>query len=152
MKVRNAKIQDYDDIKRLMIDFANFNPVEDLHKPKYDFVHVNNVIDHILKTGIALVCTDHDRVVGMLLATIQGDLWLPHVKRMTEVAWWVEEEYRGTSAGARLLNRYIAIGIEAKDKGFISSFTLTTLATTPDLKLDERGWEAIDYNWIYRGT
>ena len=151
MKVRNAQIKDYDDIKRLMIDFANFNPVEDLRNPQYNFVHVNNVIDHILKTGIALVCVHHDRVIGMLLATIQGDLWLPHVKRMTEVAWWVEEEYRGTSAGARLLNRYIAIGIEAKDKGHISTFTLTTLATTPDLKLEQRGWEAIDYNWAFRG-
>ena len=151
MKVRNATIQDYDDIKRLMIDFANFNPVEDLHAPKYDFVHVNSVIDHILKTGIALVCEHDRRVVGMLLATIQGDLWLPHVKRMTEVAWWVEDKYRGSTAGARLLNRYVSIGLEAKDRGHISSFTLTTLASTPDLKLQERGWEAIDYNWMYRG-
>tara|TARA_R100000664_G_scaffold7326_1_gene12451 strand:- start:12067 stop:12522 length:456 start_codon:yes stop_codon:yes gene_type:complete len=151
MKVRNAKIQDYDDIKRLMIDFANFNPIEDLHNPKYDFVHVNNVIDHILKTGIALVCEHDKRVIGMLLATIQGDLWLPHVKRMTEVAWWVEEQYRGSTAGARLLNRYVAIGLEAKDREHISSFTLTTLATTPDLKLEDRGWEPIDYNWAFRG-
>tara|TARA_R110000782_G_scaffold75020_1_gene149832 strand:- start:1131 stop:1586 length:456 start_codon:yes stop_codon:yes gene_type:complete len=151
MKVRNAKIQDYDDIRRLMIDFANNNPVEDLQNPKYDYIHVNRVIDHILKTGIALVCENNGRVMGMLLASIQGDLWLPHVKRMTEVAWWVESEYRGSTAGARLLNRYIAIGLEAKDKGHISSFTLTTLATTPDLKLDQRGWEAIDYNWCYRG-
>ena len=151
MKVRSAQIKDYDDIKRLMIDFANFNPVEDLHNPKYDFVHVNNVINHILKTGIALVCEDNSRIVGMLLATIQGDLWLPNIKRMTEVAWWVEEEYRGTSAGARLLNRYISIGIEAKDRKHISTFTLTTLATTPDLKLEERGWEPIDYNWAFRG-
>jgi len=151
MKVRNAQIKDYDDIKRLMIDFANFNPVEDLHSPHYDFMHVNRVIDHILKTGIALVCEHHGRVIGMLLATIHGDLWLPHIKRMTEVAWWVEEQYRGTSAGARLLNRYIAIGIEAKDKGHISTFTLTTLATTPDLKLEQRGWEPIDYNWAFRG-
>jgi len=151
MKVRSAQVKDYADIKRLMIDFANFNPIEDLHNPEYDFVHVNRVIDHILKSGVALVCEHNERVVGMLLATIQGDLWLPHVKRMTEVAWWVEEEYRGTSAGARLLNKYIAYGIEMKDKDIISSFTLTTLATTPDLKLEQRGWEAIDYNWAYRG-
>ena len=151
MQVRSAQIKDYDDIKRLMLDFANFNPMEDLRNPKYDFVHVNNVIDHILKTGIALVCEHNSRIIGMLLATIQGDLWLPHVKRMTEVAWWVEKEYRGTSAGARLLNRYISIGIEAKDRGHISTFTLTTLATTPDLKLEQRGWEAIDYNWAFRG-
>ena len=151
MEVRSARVEDYDDIKRLMIDFANFNPIEDLHNPKYDFVHVNNVIDHILKTGIALVCEHNERVIGMLLATIQGDLWLPDVKRMTEVAWWVEEEFRGTTAGARLLNRYVAIGLEAKDRGHISTFTLTTLATTPDLKLEDRGWEPIDYNWAFRG-
>ena len=48
MKVRNAQIKDYDDIKRLMIDFANFNPIEDLRNPQYDFMYVNNVIDHIL--------------------------------------------------------------------------------------------------------
>jgi len=151
MKVRSALVKDYDDIRRLMIDFANSNPVEDLHNPQYDFTHVNRVIDHILKTGLAIVAEEHGRVIGMLLATIQGDLWLPHVKRMTEVAWWVEEKYRGTTAGARLLNHYVTIGLELKDKGIISSFTLTTLATTPELKLEQRGWEAIDYNWMYRG-
>ena len=151
MKIRTAQVKDYDDIKRLMIDFANHNPVEDLHNPQYDFVHVNAVIDHILKTGLALVAIGHNRVIGMLLATMKGDLWLPHVKRMTEVAWWVEEAFRGTTAGARLLNRYVAIGLELKEKGMISSFTLTTLATTPDLKLEKRGWEAVDYNWLYRG-
>lgn len=151
MKVRSATIKDYDDIKRLMIDFANFNPVEDLHNPKYDYDHVNRVIDHIVKDGIALVCEHNGAVVGMLLATIQGDLWLPHVKRMTEVAWWVEEQYRGTTAGARLLKFYMGVGIELQERGDITSFTLTTLATTPDLKLDKRGWQAIDYNWLYRG-
>lgn len=151
MKVRSATIKDYDDIKRLMIDFANFNPVEDLHNPKYDYDHVNRVIDHIVKDGIALVCEHNGAVVGMLLATIQGDLWLPHVKRMTEVAWWVEKQYRGTTAGARLLKFYMGVGIALQERGDITSFTLTTLATTPDLKLDKRGWQPIDYNWLYRG-
>lgn len=151
MKVRTATIKDYSEIKRLMIDFANFNPVEDLQNPEYDYNHVNRVIDHIVKEGIALVCEHNGRVIGMLLATIQGDLWLPHIKRMTEVAWWVEKEYRGTTAGARLLKYYIGVGIELQETNRITAFTLTTLSTTPDLKLSERGWQAIDHNWIFRG-
>ena len=139
MKVRNAVIQDYDDIKRLMIDFANFNPVEDLHKPKYDFVHVNAVIDHILKTGIALVCTEHDRVVGMLLATIQGDLWLPHVKTMKEIAWWVEPEHRMSTLGYRLLKEYVAVGTKLQTEEVISGFTLTNMEISPDFNLEKRG-------------
>ena len=151
MKVRNARIKDYEDIKRLMIDFANNNPVEDLQLPNYSDKHVNRLLDHLTKEGLALVCETEGRVIGMLLASIQGDIWLPHIKRMTEIAWWVETEYRGTTAGARLLHEYISIGKKLTDNKIISSFTLTTLASTPDLKLQERGWESIDYNWVYRG-
>jgi N-acetylglutamate synthase-like GNAT family acetyltransferase len=151
MQVRSATIQDYADIKRLMIDFANNNPVEDLKQPKYNDHHVNRLLDHLTKEGIALVCENEGKVIGMLLASIQGDVWLPHIQRMTEIAWWVESEYRGTTAGARLLHEYITIGKKLTDNKIISSFTLTTLATTPDLKLQERGWESIDYNWVYRG-
>jgi len=151
MRVRRATIRDYEDIKRLMIDFANNNPVEDLQSPEYSDMHVNRLLDHLTKEGISLVCEKEGKVIGMLLASIQGDIWLPHIKRMTEIAWWVETEYRGTTAGARLLHEYITLGKKLTDNKVISSFTLTTLANTPDLKLQERGWESIDYNWVYRG-
>ena len=151
MKVRRATIKDYNEIKRLMIDFANHNPVKDLHNPKYDNQHVNRVLDYITKEGVALVIEEQHQIVGMLLATIQGDLWLPHVKRMTEVAWWVENAYRGSTAGARLLKEYISIGEQLKKDKHITSFTLTTLSSTPDLKLNNRGWEPIDFNWIFKG-
>ena len=151
MIVRTATLQDYDEIKRLMVDFANNNPVEDLKNPKYDNMHVNRVLDFITKEGVALVCEENNVIVGMLLATIQGDLWLPQVKRMTEVAWWVENAYRGSTAGARLLKEYIRIGNLYKKQKLIQTFTLTTLATTPELKLSNRGWEPIDFNWVFRG-
>ena len=151
MKVRLATIKDYEDIKRLMIDFANNNPVKDLHSPKHNDMHVNRLLDHLTKEGVTLVCEEQGRVIGMLIASIQGDIWLPQVKRMTEIAWWVESEYRGTTAGARLLHEYITIGKQFTKENIISSFTLTTLPSTPDLKLQERGWESIDQNWIYRG-
>lgn len=151
MIIREATQSDWLDIKRLMIDFANFNPVEDLREPQYNHKHTDNVLFTLSKQGMMLVAEDEDRVVGMLLASLVGDTWLPHIIRMVEVAWWVEEEYRSTTAGARLLKEYIARGVAMKEAGIISSFTLTTLATTPDLKLQDRGWEVIDYNWIYRG-
>ena len=151
IKIRRGEQKDWADIKRLMIDFANFNPVADLHAPKYSEKHTDAVLQHIMTYGVMLVAEEHNRVVGMLLATIQGDLWLPQVKRMTEVAWWVEESHRLTTAGARLLKEYIGIGVELQDEGHITSFTLTTLSTTPDMKLKDRGWEAIDHNWVWRG-
>jgi N-acetylglutamate synthase-like GNAT family acetyltransferase len=151
MIIRDATTNDWKDIKRLMVDFANFNPVEDLRQPEYNERHTDSVLFTLSKQGMMLVAEDNERVVGMLLASLIGDTWLPHIVRMVEVAWWVETDYRKTTAGARLLKEYIARGVAMKEAGTISSFTLTTLATTPDLKLQDRGWEVIDYNWIYRG-
>ena len=41
---------------------------------------------------------------------IQGDMWLPEVKSMREIAWWVDPEHRGSSAGAKLLKEYVGVG------------------------------------------
>ena len=51
----------------------------------------------------------------------------------------------------KLIKKYVELGIEYQEMGVIQHFTLTTLASTPDLKLDKRGWKAIDYNWVFKG-
>ena len=149
--VRKATQDDFPDIKRLMIDFANANPVKLLHQPDYSATHTDGVLTHLYKYGLMLVAEENRRVVGILIASVVADIWLPQFKRMSEIAWWVEESYRDTTAGARLLKKYVELGIEYQEKGIINNFTLTTLASTPDLKLSKRGWEPIDYNWVYQG-
>ena len=149
--VRKAEQFDFPDIKRLMIDFANANPVKLLHQPDYSEQHTDAVLTHLYEYGLMLVAEEHNRVVGILLASVVADIWLPQVKRMSEIAWWVDETHRNTTAGARLLKKYVELGIEYQEQGIIQHFTLTTLASTPDLKLDKRGWKPIDYNWVYRG-
>tara|TARA_R110000803_G_scaffold44457_2_gene94098 strand:- start:390 stop:854 length:465 start_codon:yes stop_codon:yes gene_type:complete len=149
--VRKATQDDFPDIKRLMVDFANANPVKLLHQPEYSKTHTDAVLTHLYKYGLMLVAEENRRVVGILLASVVADVWLPQLKRMSEIAWWVEESYRDTTAGARLLKKYVELGIEYQEKGIINNFTLTTLASTPDLKLNKRGWEPIDYNWVYQG-
>jgi len=151
MLIRKAIEHDFADIKRLMIDFANANPVKLLHHPEYSETHTDAVLKHLHKYGLMLVAEDNNRVVGILLASVVADIWLPDIKRMSEIAWWVEEEYRNTTCGARLLKKYVELGIEYQEMGVISCFTLTTLASTPDMKLHKRGWTPIDYNWVFKG-
>jgi N-acetylglutamate synthase-like GNAT family acetyltransferase len=151
MLIRKAIEHDFPDIKRLMVDFANANPVKLLHKPEYSDTHTDAVLTQLYKYGLMLVAEDNNRVVGILLASVVSDVWLPQIKRMSEIAWWVEESYRNTTAGARLLKKYIELGIEYQEMGIISCFTLTTLASTPDMKLDKRGWKPIDFNWVFKG-
>lgn len=151
MEIRKAEHHDFPDIKRLMIDFANANPVRSLHNPEYSEQHTDAVLTHLYEYGLMLVAEEHGKVVGMLLASVVADIWLPQIKRMSEIAWWVEEDYRNTTAGARLLKKYVQLGKEYQEQGIIQHFTLTTLSSTPDLKLDKRGWTPIDFNWVYKG-
>jgi len=148
MIVRGAGFDDYEAIKRFMIAFANANPFKGLHQPDYNDTYANRLIDSIRKQGVALVAEKDGEIVGMLLAMINGDLWLPEVKTMRELAWWVDPEHRGTSAGAKLLAEYNRIGDVMVEKDIISAYTITTLGMGDHLNLEKRGWHAIETNFV----
>jgi len=148
MIVRGAGFDDYEAIKRFMIAFANANPFKGLHQPDYNDTYANRLIDSIRKQGVALVAEQDGKIVGMLLAMINGDIWLPEVKTMRELAWWVDPEHRGTSAGAKLLAEYNRIGDVMVEKDIISAYTITTLGMGDHLNLEKRGWHAIETNFV----
>ena len=148
MIVRGAVFDDYEAIKRFMIDFANANPFKGLHNPHYNDVYANRLIDKIRKNGVALVAEKDGEIIGMLLAMVQGDIWLPIIKTMREVAWWVDPEHRGSSAGAKLLAEYTKVGDQLVDNNIISAYTITTLGMGDHLNLQKRGWSPIETNFV----
>jgi predicted N-acetyltransferase YhbS len=148
MTVRPATFDDYEAIKSFMIAFANANPFKGLHEPDYNDQYANRLIDKIRKNGVALVADKDGIVVGMLLAMVQGDIWLPEVKTMREVAWWVDPEHRGSSAGAKLLTEYNKVGEKLVAHDIISAYTITTLGMGDHLNLQKRGWHAIETNFV----
>lgn len=148
MLVRHATFKDYEAIKQFMIDFANYNPFNGLHAPKHNDVYANRLIDKFRKQGVVLVAEEKDIIAGMLIAYIQPDIWLPEVKTMREVAWWVDPEYRGSSAGAKLLNTYVGVGDEMVEAGVISAYTVTTLGVGDNFNMEKRGWTPIETNFV----
>ena len=148
MVVRGAVFDDYESIKRFMIDFANANPFKGLHNPHYNDMYANRLIDKIRKNGVALVAEKDGEIIGMLLAMVQGDIWLPIIKTMREVAWWVDPEHRGSSAGAKLLAEYTKVGDQLVDNNIISAYTITTLGMGDHLNLQKRGWSPIETNFV----
>lgn len=148
MIVRGAQFDDYEAIKRFMIAFANANPFKGLHQPEHNDTYANRLIDKIRKQGVALVAEQDGEIIGMLLAMINGDMWLPEVKTLREIAWWVDPEYRGSSAGGKLLAEYNRIGELMVEKNIISAYTITTLGMSDHLNLQKRGWHAIETNFV----
>ncbi len=151
MKIRQADIKDFDRIMDMMINFANSSPYKPHHNPMYNDVYVRNLLVHVIKNGCVIVGEIDGELQGMLVGLINEDPWLPHVKTMREIAWWVEEEHRYSTLGYKLLKKYIEFGEKMTDVGAINGFTLTLMAKSPDLELEKRGWEAIERNYLYRG-
>ena len=150
--IRQATIQDFDRIMEMMINFANSSPYAPLTNPQYNDYYVRNLLVGIMKQGVILVGEVDNQIQGMLVGLIQEDLWLPHIKTMKEIAWWVEPEHRMGTMGYRLLKEYVATGERLQDNDIIHGFTLTNMEISPDFNLEKRGWNKVETNYIYEGV
>ena len=151
MKIRKATIQDFDRIMEMMIDFANSSPYAPQHEPEYNDTYVRRLLCAFMQEGCILLAEHEDKVIGMLIAQIQPDAWLPEVKTLKEVAWWVDPEHRMGSAGYKLLLKYVKYGKALVEASEIVGFTLTNMEQSPDFDLEKRGWRPIEQNYVYQG-
>ena len=81
---------------------------------KVDTVHLNTVLYSILKTGIVLVAEDNGEMAGAIGGLITPNMWFPDELELNKIFWLVSSEYRGSSAGLRLLKAFVKHG---KDEG-----------------------------------
>lgn len=150
--IRAADIQDFDRIMEMMVNFANSSPYSAHHEPQYNDEYVRRLLCEFIKQGVILLGEVKGEVVGMLIAGISPDMWLPHIKTMKEVAWWVEPEHRMSTVGYRLLKEYVSVGEKLVENGVIDGFTLTTMDISPDFDLKKRGWSKVETNYQYEGV
>jgi len=149
--IRFADIKDFDRIMDMMINFANSSPYAAHHDPQYNDRHVRTLLTHIMQNGVIIVGEADGELQGMLIGMINSDPWLPHVKTMREIAWWVEEPYRMTSLGYKLLKKYVDVGEQLQQTGKIDGFTLTLMTQSPEFDLEKRGWSQVERNYVYKG-
>ena len=135
--MRNATIDDMDEILRMGKSFANA-------------LHEDSDIESIEDTAINLIESD----IGVLLIedhAMAGALVVPNFfdkDRLiaTELFWWVDKEARGNGAGKRLLN-----GLEswAQDKG-AERLTMITMDSLENVgKLYERaGYRKFETSYV----
>jgi hypothetical protein len=96
--------------------------------------------------GIALISEKNNEPTGMLLAICTPFLWDNTKLVMNEIAYWVELEHRGSSAGYRLLKKYTEMCDEMKDNGRIVNYTLSQLEGQ-QLDYSRFGFRPIEHTW-----
>lgn len=151
MKIRHATRKDDDAIIEMLRKFADVQPFGRLQTEAkhYHDHHVRKVLSAIRSSGLCLLAEVEGEIAGCFMALIVPDIWLPQIKIMNEVVWWVNPNHRYTTAGARLLTEYKKIGEKYVNEGKISNFTMTLLENSPELDLEKRGFTKIESNYMY---
>lgn len=147
MKIRSANKFDLPYIIEMLKHFRDDSPVEKI-KECNNHEYINTLYHHIIVgRGIALIA-ESDEPVGMILGFIDQNIWDPDIRVLKELCYWVEPEYRGTTAGYRLLKEYSVRAEALKNKGQIHMYTMTKLVNSPDLDFTRFGYTKTEETWV----
>jgi hypothetical protein len=99
-------------------------------------------------SGLSFVAVDeYENPIGMILA-VKDALWINHaLTRSQEVMWWVDKDYRNTTAGMRLIKAYEAA---CKEQG-LTYTGMSLLSTSPEQLsdwLDRKGYIKVETSFI----
>ena len=146
-----ATQKDDDAVISVLKRFAQEQPFNKLkvEAEQYNDHHVRKVLYGIRSQGVLLLAHKDSEIAGIFMAVKAPDLWVPNIRVMTELVWWVNPEHRQSSAGIRLLKEYTKIGEQMVKQGEISTFTMTLLENSPVANIEKRGWRPVETNYVF---
>lgn len=148
MQTRLASPFDVPFILDMLRAYRAYSPVEFLSEAD-DAEYVTAMLTELMAgRGLVLVAVNDGGVCGMLIAGIGPSIWSPKHLLMKEFAYWVNEDARYSTAGARLLQAYRAYGLGMKEQGRIVNFTISKMVNSPDLNFARYGFEKLEEFWV----
>ena len=131
-------------IVEMLKEYRNETPLE-LFESINDEAYINKLLAHIFAgRGLILLAYKNETPVGMLASFIDQSIWDPNLCVLKELAYWVKPEFRGTSAGYRLLSKYNEIAQSFLDSGRIKQWTISKMVNSPDLDYSKFGFRKIE--------
>lgn len=147
MKVRLANKFDLPIVLDMLRNFRNHTPI-DMMRECNNEEYINKLFHHvILGGGVALIAEDKN-VAGMIIGVKDQNVWDPEIKVLRELVYWVEPEYRGTTAGYKLLLKYNKLAQELVDEQKINMYTMTKMVNSPDLDFTRFGYKKTEEVWV----
>lgn len=142
--IRQANKYDKTQIINFMKCFRDESPLKEIFASD-DETQINNLINNILAGQGKIFIEDN---VGFFMCLILPSIWNHKIFVLHEIAWYVLPQYRNGKSGYKLLKAYLEYAKELKGSDKIKYFTLSKIATSPNLKYEKLGFRKIDENWI----
>jgi RimJ/RimL family protein N-acetyltransferase len=147
-QVRDATPVDFPRICNMLRRYRASAPMSFLLEADNEHYILAQLTQFVAGRGLALVAENEAQITGMLLAQIDCSFWHPDKRLMVEVAYWVEPEFRGSTAAYRLLDAYKQRGNALKQEGRIANFVISKMHNSPDLSFDKIGFQKLEEFWM----
>ena len=145
MKIRLANKFDIPQLAEMLRHYRDSGTIKGL-KVENEETGMKILTAIIVGMGVAIVSEKDDKITGMLLAIKTPFMWDNTKLVMSELAYWVEPEHRGSTAGYRLISKYVEIADELMQKGVIMNYTLSQMAEQ-NLDYSRFGLKPIETTW-----
>lgn len=145
MKIRLANKFDIPQLAEMLRHYRDSGTIKGL-KVENEETGMKILTAIIVGMGVAIVSEKDDKITGMLLAIKTPFMWDNTKLVMSEIAYWVEPEHRGSTAGYRLISKYVEIADELMQKGVIMNYTLSQMAEQ-NLDYSRFGLKPIETTW-----
>ena len=110
--------------------------------------YLNSLYNTILHGGGIAYIAEDDGPVGMIMGVISPNIWNPTVLIMHQILLFVDEEYRHTRAGHKLVKAYIDKCNELKTQGRIKYHTISATKPMFDIDFTRFGYDFIEKTWM----
>jgi len=146
--IRKASKYDIPFIIAMLKDYRNVSDIECLKKTN-DKKYIENLLFHIIMgKGFILLAEKNNKIIGMLIAGIVPNVWNPAILQLSELAYWVNPDARGGTAGYRLIKQYVIEADKLIQLGAIQICTVSKMVNSPDLKYNKFGFQKLEETWI----
>jgi len=146
--IRLANKFDIESIIELLKKYREFAPLDAMKKANNKEYIEKLITEIIVGSGYIFLAEKNKVIIGMLIAAKFPNVWNPEAKQLSELAYWVEPEHRGSSAGYRLIETYIRRSEKLKAEGEIDFYTISKMVNSPDLKFNKLGFGKLEETWV----
>ncbi len=113
-----------------------------------DIEHLGKLAFTFMQNGYVWLAFNEAQPVGMLIATVEPNMWSPQNRQMRELIWYVVPEHRKATYGGRLFAKYCLKGEELLEKGVIDDYFTTRMTTTDPIGLERRGFKLKEFTYL----
>jgi N-acetylglutamate synthase-like GNAT family acetyltransferase len=147
--IRKANKFDVDRIIEMLINYREQSPLNALRLAN-DREYIEQMLSSIFAgAGVIFVSEKDGVLIGMLIAAKFPNIWNPQIMQCSEIAYWVEPEYRGGTSAYRLLNAYVSECEQLKKLNQIDFYTVSKMVNSPNLKYERFGFEQLEQTWVH---